>query len=206
MTKLVAFLAAAVTCTGLIVAGIYISYFSPRECSGTSISGGTVVAGGAAAIGGPFTLVNHKGETVTEKDVITGPTLIYFGFTYCPDVCPLDTARNAETIDLLAAKGVDVTPVFVSIDPERDTPAVLADFVEVLHPKMIGLTGTPDQVKAASQAYKTYFLKNGEGEDYLMDHTTFSYLMGTDGLIELFRRDVAAAQMAETIACLVEQN
>lgn len=199
MPKIVALIAAAVTCTGLAIAAIFVSFGSSRQCDGSSIAGGT------AAIGGPFTLVNHKGETVTDKDVITGPTLIYFGFTYCPDVCPLDTARNAEAIDLLNADGYDVTPVFISIDPERDTPAAMADFVEVLHPKMIGLTGSADQVKAVSQAYKTYFRKNGDGEDYLMDHSTFTYLMSPDGLLNFFRREVPADEMAKTIACFVDQ-
>lgn len=199
MQKQIALAAAAVLVTG-IGAGSYFALTSgPETCSGTTI------AGGKAAIGGPFELVKHTGETVTDTDVITGPTLVYFGFTYCPDVCPLDTARNAEAIDLLADMGHDVKPVFISIDPARDTPAVLADFVEVLHPKMVGLTGTEDQVKAASKAYKTYYRKNGEGEDYLMDHTTFSYLMGPDGLWEFFRRDVPANEMAETVSCFIEQ-
>lgn len=199
MQKQIALAAAAVLVTG-IGAGSYFALTSgPETCSGTTI------AGGKAAIGGPFELVKHTGETVTDTDVITGPTLVYFGFTYCPDVCPLDTARNAEAIDLLADMGHDVKPVFISIDPARDTPAVLADFVEVLHPKMVGLTGTEDQVKAASKAYKTYYRKNGEGEDYLMDHSTFSYLIGPDGLWEFFRRDVPANEMAETVSCFIEQ-
>jgi len=176
MQKAIALTAGALIVTGL-VAGTYLTLNrGPESCSGSTI------AGGKAAIGGPFTLVDHTGKTVTETDVITGPTLIYFGFTYCPDVCPLDTARNAEAIDLLADMGHTVKPVFITIDPKRDTPPVMADFVEVLHPKMVGLTGTEEQVKAASKAYKTYYRKNGDGEDYLMDHSTFSYLMGPDGL------------------------
>ncbi|MEO8531136.1 MAG: SCO family protein, partial [Deltaproteobacteria bacterium] len=85
----------------------------------------SVVAGGAGAIGGPFTLVDENGATVTDKQVISEPSLIYFGYTYCPDVCPIDAARNAEVTDLLAAQNIAVTPVFISIDPERDTPEVL---------------------------------------------------------------------------------
>lgn len=199
MLKAIALAAGAVIVTGL-AAGTYLTLNrTPYSCSGSTI------AGGKAAIGGPFTLVDHTGETVTETDVITGPTLVYFGFTYCPDVCPLDTARNAEAIDLLADMGHTVKPVFITIDPERDTSAVMADFVEVMHPKMVGLTGTTEQVKAASKAYKTYYRKNGEGEDYLMDHSTFSYLMGPDGLWEFFRRDIEAPEMAETISCYIEQ-
>lgn len=199
MPKFIPLTIAAAFAVALGSALIFIAIAPQRHCSGS------VTAGGSAAIGGPFTLVNHMGETVTQKDVITGPTLVYFGFTYCPDVCPLDTARNSEVIDTLTQKGFDVTPVFISIDPERDTPAVLADFIEVLHPKMIGLTGTAKQIDSVSKAYKTYYRKNGDGDDYLMDHSTLSYLMGPDGLWEFFHRDVPADQMAKTIRCYIEQ-
>ena len=85
------------------------------------------IAGGAAAIGGPFELVNGKGETVTDKDVITEPTLVYFGYTFCPDVCPFDMSRNAEAVDILAERGLSVTPLFISIDPDLDTPEVVPE-------------------------------------------------------------------------------
>lgn len=157
-------------------------------------------------IGGPFTLVNGDGQTVTEKDVLTKPSLIYFGYTFCPDVCPLDNARNAEAIDLLQERGFDVTPVFISIDPERDTPEVVRDFSANLHPKMIGLTGSPEQIKAASQAYKTYYRRqNGDDpEFYLMDHSTFTYLVLPEtGFVDFFKRDETAQQMADRTACFL---
>lgn len=161
------------------------------------------VAGGTSSIGGPFALVNSNGETVTDTDVITEPTLVYFGYTFCPDVCPFDTARNSEAVDLLAERGLSATPVFISIDPERDTPEVMADYGETMHPKMIALTGSPEQVKAASQSYKTYYRKgSGEGDFYLMDHSTFTYLMFPEtGLASYFGRDVAPEEMAEQTAC-----
>ena len=93
-------------------------------------------------------LRNGQGQTVTDKEVITQPTLIYFGYTYCPDVCPLDSARNGEAAVLLEERGVDVGTVFVSIDPERDTPESLAEFTDVMHPEMIGLTGRADSTLA----------------------------------------------------------
>ena len=89
----------------------------------------TAIAGGAGDIGGPFTLVNSDGATVTDADIITGPTLVYFGYTFCPDVCPFDMARNALAVDVLEEMGIEVTPVFISIDPERDTPDVLANYL-----------------------------------------------------------------------------
>ena len=162
---------------------------------------------GGGAIGGPFTLTDENGKTVTDKDVITGPTLVYFGYTFCPDVCPLDAARNAEAVDILESDGKIVTPVFISFDPERDTPEVLRDFTDAMHPRMIGLTGTPDQVKAASAAYKTFYQKQVDGDPkyYLMDHSTFSYLMMPEvGFVDFFDRDISAANMAKKLGCFVD--
>ncbi len=200
MSKLAAIAASTIVACGLGVAAYFTLAPASSNCSGS------VIAGGKAKIGGPFTLVNHLGVIVTEKDIITGPTLIYFGYTYCPDVCPLDTARNAEAIDILDDRGFVVQPVFITIDPKRDTPEVMADFVEVIHPRLIGLTGSLKQVDQASKAYSTYYAKNGEGDSYLMDHTTFSYLMGQDGLWEFYRRDVTPDEMADSIACLIGKN
>ncbi len=165
------------------------------QCRSGQVAGGT--------IGGPFTLVDETGKTVTDKDVLTKPSLVYFGYTFCPDVCPFDNARNAEAVDILEESGIDVTPVFISVDPKRDTPEILADFTNNLHPKMIGLTGTEEQVKAASLAYKTYFkMQEAEDEFYLVDHSTFTYLMlpGT-GFAEFYKRDVTRGRNGE-IRCL----
>lgn len=170
------------------------------QCRGGQVAGGS--------IGGPFTLVNQKGETVTDKDVITKPTLVYFGYTFCPDVCPLDSARNAEAVDILEEMGLDVTPVFISIDPARDTPEVMAEFTSVMHPKMIGLTGSEDQVKAASKAYKTYFKKQDSGDEYyLVDHSTFTYLMMPEvGFMDFFKREATPDEMAQTVACFINAS
>jgi protein SCO1 len=167
------------------------------KCRSGQIGGGT--------IGGPFTLLDETGTTVTEKDVLKAPSLVYFGYTFCPDVCPLDNARNAAAVDILAEMGLDVTPVFISIDPARDTPDVLADYSDAIHPNMIALTGSAEQVKAASLAYKTYYKQQPADDDYyLMDHSTFTYLMlpGT-GFTEFFDRDVTADVMAEKVACFL---
>jgi protein SCO1/2 len=165
------------------------------ECRGGQVAGG--------AIGGPFTLVDQTGATVTDADVITKPTLVYFGYTFCPDVCPLDNARNAEAVDILDEMGIDVTPVFITIDPARDTVEVMAEYADIMHPKMIGLTGTEEQVKAASQAYKTYYkAQEAEDEFYLVDHSTFTYLMLPEvGFADFFKREVTADEMAQRVAC-----
>ncbi|WP_299877210.1 SCO family protein [uncultured Sulfitobacter sp.] len=160
----------------------------------------------AGELGGPFELVNGAGETVTDKDVITEPTLIYFGYTYCPDVCPLDVDRNAAAVEIMEERGQSVTPVFISIDPKRDTPDVVGEFAEVMHPRMIGLTGTPEQVKAASQAYRTYYKAHPDVDgEYLVDHSTFSYLvMPDEGFVEYFRREVPPQELADKIGCFVD--
>ena len=204
MTKVYAGLAAAVL-AGLLGGTAY-TVWSNRaadpyaECRGGAVGGGD--------IGGAFTLVDETGKTVTDKDVITKPSLVYFGYTFCPDVCPLDNARNADAVDILEEKGFDVTPVFISIDPERDTPEVVRDFTDNLHPRMIGLTGSPEQVKAASLAYKTYFKKQDSTDEYyLMDHSTFTYLVLPDkGFVDFFQRDDTAEQMADRVACFVEKG
>jgi protein SCO1/2 len=161
----------------------------------------------AGDLGGPFTLVNGEGETVTSEQVITGPTLIYFGYTYCPDVCPLDVDRNAAAIEILEERGKMVTPVFITVDPARDTPEVVRDFSEAMHPRMIGLTGSDAQVAEASKAYRTYYKAHPpvDGE-YLVDHSTFSYLVTPEnGFIEFFRRELTPEQMADKIGCFVDQ-
>ncbi len=163
---------------------------------------------GTAAIGGPFELVDETGKTVTDADVITGPTLMYFGYTFCPDVCPTDAARNAEAVELLAERGYSVRPVFVSIDPKRDTPEVIAEWTDFLHPDMLGLTGTPEQVKAAAQAYRVYYKEqpaDDGGEFYLVDHSVFTYLMMPEiGLATYFNRENTAEDIANTAACFID--
>lgn len=167
------------------------------DCRASAVGGGD--------IGGPFSLVDETGKTVTDKDVITKPTLIYFGYTFCPDVCPLDATRNADAVDILEESGYEVTPVFITIDPARDTPEVLATFTDAIHPKMIGLTGSEKQIKAASVAYKTFYQKQDTGDDYyLMDHSTFTYLMLPNvGFVDFFNRDETADKMADRTACFI---
>lgn len=209
MTRLYAIVAAVVAI--VFLAGIWAFTMGGRSDDKYAQCRTTAVAGGAAQIGGPFTLIDETGTTVTDKDVIDGPTLLYFGYAFCPDVCPLDNSRNAEAIEILESRGVMVKPVFISVDPDRDTPELLADFTDNLHPRMVGLTGTPEQVRAASQAYRTYYRKQepeeGDEEYYLIDHSTFSYLTFPDeGFVEFFKRDLTPEQLADGIQCFVEAH
>lgn len=198
--------AAGVAVVALLGASWWITFGRASDDAFADCRAG-VVSGGAGSIGGPFTLVNTEGETVTDEDVITKPTLLYFGYTFCPDICPADAARNAEATDLLQAQGYDMQPAFISIDPERDTPEVVGDFVGWMHDDMIGLTGSPEQVKAASQAYRTFYRKQEDGDPdyYLVDHSTFTYLVLPDeGFVEFFRHDETAEAVAERTACFLD--
>lgn len=205
MTRLYAGLAAAAV-AGLLGGTAGYVFFAKADDPYADCRAGAV---GGGDIGGPFTLIDKTGKTVTDKDILTKPALVYFGYTFCPDVCPMDMARNAEAVDLLHAKGLEVTPVFITIDPERDTPKVVGEFAANIHPKAVGLTGSADQIKAASQAYKTYYRKQ-DGDDpefYLMDHSTFTYLMlpgGTFG--DFFRRDDTAQGMADRVGCFLSKS
>lgn len=204
MDKIYAGLAVAVV-AGL-VGGVYTYAQLARsddpfaDCRTSAVGGGN--------IGGAFTLVDQTGKTVTDKDVITKPSLVYFGYTFCPDVCPLDAARNSEAVDILQKQGFDAQPVFISIDPERDTPAVLKDFVANIDDRMVALTGTPEQVAQASKTYRTYFKKQEDGDPqyYLMDHSTFTYLVLPGvGFVDFFRRDDSADQIASKAACYLSK-
>ena len=166
-----------------------------------------IVAGGSGTIGGPFSLVSETGEAVTEAEVMTEPTLVYFGYTFCPDVCPLDTVRNAEAVDILEASGHEVQPIFITIDPARDTPEVMTAFTENVHERMLGLTGTLEQTHAAASAYRVYYQNHDDGTDpyYLVDHTAFTYLMLPEvGFVDFFTRDTTPMDMATRTACFVD--
>lgn len=207
MTRLIAIVAAAVVVLGL--GAFYLLGLGPQDEDRFAQCRASNVAGGSGQIGGPFTLVSETGETVTDKEVIDQPALIYFGYTFCPDVCPLDNARNAEAVEILEGRGKIVKPVFITIDPKRDTPEVMAEFTDYHHPRMLGLTGSEEQVRAASQAYRTFYQAHepvaGEEDFYLVDHSTMTYLsLPEHGFVEFFRRDVTAEEMAERVQCFID--
>lgn len=132
---------------------------------------------GSDAFGGPFGLTGSDGRTWTQDDVLTGPALIYFGYTFCPDVCPMDLQRNAGAVDRLKALGHDVRPVFITIDPARDTPQEVGAFAAAHGSDVLGLTGTEAQIEAAAGAYLVSFHRGaGEDDTYLMNHTAYTYL------------------------------
>ena len=210
MHRMIQITAMLIVCAGLLVSVLFATGVGPFAKSDDQFADcrTSAVAGGSAVIGGPFELVDHKGRVVTEKDVIKEPSLIYFGYTFCPDICPFDIVRNAEAVDLLSEKGMSTTSVFISIDPERDTPEALDAYVENIHPKMVGLTGTDEQVKAASKAYRTYYKRHDDDpEYYTVDHSTQTYLMLPEhGFVEFFNRNASAEQISGTTACFIENS
>lgn len=139
---------------------------------------------GQATIGGPFTLVDGEGRTVTDKDFRGKWTLIYFGYTFCPDVCPTSLTVVSGALDKLSQAQLDkIVPILISVDPARDTPAVMKEYASAFHPKLIGLTGSAEQVEAAKKAFKVYAAraKGGDDQTYTVDHSSILYLMGPDG-------------------------
>lgn len=171
-------------CTG---AGLVVYYDreKKRHIQGISNSSNSVKEGpsvGKAAIGGPFNLINHYGKPVTEKDFLGKWTIIYFGFTHCPDICPDELQKLAAAIDKIEKKGgIEVVPVFISVDPERDSVEQVAEYVKEFHPKLIGLTGSKEEVLNVARAYRVYYMKTAEEDsDYLVDHSIIMYLMDPD--------------------------
>ncbi|WP_374653436.1 SCO family protein [Dongia sp.] len=132
------------------------------------------------AVGGPFKLIGVDGQEVTEAALKGKYSLFFFGFTFCPDACP--TALNTFTLVLekLGPDAAKIQPVFVSIDPERDTPQVLKEYLSSFDPRIMGLTGTPETVADAAKKFRAYYAKQGEGEFYLMDHSTAIIVMNPD--------------------------
>lgn len=158
-------------------------------------------------IGGAFSLVDQTGRP-TGADALAGRhSLIYFGFTYCPDVCPTEMHKISLALQALRERGEDLSklqPVFFSVDPERDTPDVVEDYLTLYDPSFLGLTGTPDQVRQAAEQYRVYYAKEGEGEYYTVNHASLIYFMGPDGhYVDHFTAEDDAVAIADRVgACL----
>src|ERR1700730_12557407 len=157
---------------------------------------------GKEPIGGPFDLVDHAGNRRTDADFRGKFLLVYFGFTYCPDVCPTDLLAIGLTLDRLGAGAEAVQPLFITVDPERDTPEHLAKYVPFFHPRLIGLTGNADQIRKVASAYRAYFAKVAisSSAEYTVDHSSFIYLMDRNGqYLGFFPPGTSAERMAEVI-------
>lgn len=196
-------LAVALAILALLIAALLIGrfYFGPQHVRHEAAATG--IGGSDTSIGGPFTLTDQDGRIVTEQDFRGKYLLVYFGFTFCPDVCPTSLQRNADALDLLGERARDIVPVLITVDPARDTPEKLKDYVHLFRPGLVGLTGTPEQVAAVSKAYRVYYAKvdpaktGGDDRMYMMDHSSLTYLMGPDGrFLQFFRHDLSSEEMA----------
>ncbi len=152
-------------------------------------------------IGGPFRLINQEGVEVSERDFLGRPSLVFFGYTHCPDICP---TKLLEVSEIFRALGADkkINALFMTIDPERDTPALLKDYLSSFDPRIVGLTGTPEAIAAAEKTFRVYARKVETGEgSYSMDHTALVYLMDRQGrFITVFNTEQDPQAAARALA------
>jgi protein SCO1/2 len=173
------------------------------------IGGGTTASLNRALIGGPFTLTDQHGQRVSDAAFRGRLMLVYFGYTYCPDVCPTELQNMSQALDLLGPAAAGVQPLFITIDPQRDTAGQLAEYMTSFHPGFLALTGTPEEIDAAAKAYRVYYARAREpggsaaaakSDSYLMDHSGYVYLMGRDGqYLSHFAPNTDPQKMAEKI-------
>jgi cytochrome oxidase Cu insertion factor (SCO1/SenC/PrrC family) len=180
------------------IPGAVDTIFSKREPSSV----------GQALVGGPFELTNQDGRRVTDKDFRGRLMLVYFGFTYCPDICPAGLQVVTAAVEELGSKSDRVVPIFVTVDPERDTPEQMKQYISSFHKNFVGLTGSAEDIQKAAKAYRVYYRKVQDESlsDYTMDHTSFLYLMGADGqFITHFPHAVAPEKLAARLAAEIQK-
>jgi protein SCO1/2 len=196
---------ALIVLAGLAVGAVAALAIFPEARARLLPTGATSV--GRALVGGPFQLTDQAGKRLTDKDFRGRYTLVFFGFTNCPDICPSALQVMAAALDQLGPKGQAVTPLFISVDPERDSPRELATYVKSFHPRLVGLTGTPEEIEAVTKAYRVYVKKVADTRSsagYSFDHSAIIYLMGPDGAyVTHFTATTSADAMAERLAKLL---
>lgn len=175
----------------LSVAGLYMAM--PEKTADNSVI--------SSDIGGSFELVNQDGQKVTEKSWPNQYLLLYFGFTHCPDVCPTGLNKIAEALKSMPEdKAARIQPVFITVDPARDEAADLREYVGLFHPELVGLTGTEEQIEAVKATFRVYAQKQGTGDDYMVNHSSFTYLLDPNGsLIGLYSHETNAEDMSKQI-------
>lgn len=158
-----------------------------------------------AAIGGPFELTDQTGKRFSDADLKGEPSLLYFGYATCPDICPTELADTAAAADILKERGMSVRPVFITVDPERDKGEALQEYVSYFHDDMLGLTGTPEEIAAAAKAYRVYYAKSPDPDfpdGYAMDHSSYIYLLDEDAnFITYFKYADSPETIAQGVAC-----
>jgi cytochrome oxidase Cu insertion factor (SCO1/SenC/PrrC family) len=186
-----------------IALAAYVAWQVTRPMPIATVGSSSVAVPSLIKIGGPFTLTDHQGNRVSDEAYRGKLMLIYFGYGYCPDVCPTELQNMAVALDEMGEAGAEVLPIFITIDPERDTVEFMAEYVANFHSRMIGLTGSRDEVDAAATLYRVYHAKvnSGSDSDYFVDHSSLVYLMGRDGnFLTVFRGATDPQKIAKTIA------
>ncbi len=198
MSKIILSVAAFIT---LMAFGTTAWILTERLMEPKTVSGeGVVIA--PTGLGGPFKLTSDAGKTVTEKAFAGKYALVYFGYSFCPDVCPTGLQNIASGLDKLGDDAKKVVPIFVSVDPDRDTPDQLAQYVDLFHPEMVGLTGSADEIKKVAKKFRVYYAlhKDKDPDNYPVDHSSFTYLMGPDWkLVAVFRHDATPTNIADAL-------
>lgn len=201
---------AATSLLVLVLVGWGLAWFAARDPDGLAgrtlarVSSAIGLGGdtAAASIGGPFQLVDSTGKTVTDQDYRGHWMLIYFGYTFCPDVCPTELQTISAALDQLGKAGSGIVPIFITVDPARDTPKTMGQYVKLFDDRLIGLTGSAQQIADVAGRYRVYYAKvTPKGSSsYLMDHSSFIYLIGPDGRFRaLIRSGLTADALAQTI-------
>jgi protein SCO1/2 len=192
--------------TGFVVGGVIALAVLP-EARARLFPAATLKTMGQALVGGPFTLTDHTGRRVTDQDFRGRFMMVFFGFTFCPDVCPTALQVMAAALDKIGPKAEQITPVLITVDPERDTPEQMAMYVKSFHPRLVGLTGSPEEIAAVAKAYRAYFKRVPDPKSsggYTMDHSAIIYVMGPDGAFRThFTYTVNADAMAERLTKLL---
>ncbi len=191
---------------GVLIGGVAAVLVFP-EARNAVFAPGAPTTAGKALIGGPFTLTDQHGKKVTDADFRGRHMLVFFGFTNCPDICPAGLQLIAAALDKLGSKAANVTPIFISVDPERDTPEKLAAYVKNFDDRIVGLTGTQEEVTAVAKAYRVFYEKTpneSSSSDYGMNHTSIIYLMRPDGTyVAHFTPMTTVEQMVEKLSSVL---
>lgn len=194
-----------------MIFGIIAAFIALPEARRKILPAGESIATiGKAQVGGSFALVDHAGKAVTDADFRGRWMLVYFGFTHCPDICPSSLQVMSAALDKLGAQAERITPVLISLDPERDTPQQLALYVKSFHPRLVGLTGSAEQIAAVTKAYRVYYKKvkdEKSSADYTIDHTSILYLMDAKGeFVTHFTHTASVDSIADRLRQVLQQR
>ena len=204
-TKFIAVILSLVLCISLIIFLVLNRESSMNELAECNLNSN---ASTFKDFHGDFSLVDEQGFNVSSNSILDRPSLLYFGYTFCPDICPFDLMRNSQAIELLEQENIEIRPIFISVDPLRDTPAVLKDFTAFHHPNMIGLTGSEEQLDAVKKIYRVYSeIPKNSARDYIVNHSTFSYfILPKEGVQTYFTRKESPKKLADAMKCIIDKK